>query len=103
MALFTDAQITPNVPSYKTDNLRHDTVSKSVSEDMPSLLLPNMNTSSSLREVMCCGVIQSFLTCHSAFTIFHYLMLNNVIKAYSDSDSSTLRINVFDNYTSYML
>lgn len=57
----------------------------------------------SLREVMCCGVIQSFLSCHSAFTIFHYLMLNNVIKAYSDSDSSTLRINVFDNYTSYML
>ena len=41
--LFTVAQITPNVPSYKKDNLRHDTVSKSVSEDMPSLLLPYVN------------------------------------------------------------
>lgn len=30
-------------------------------------------------------------------------MPKDVINAYSDPDGSTLRINVFDNYTSYML
>lgn len=35
--------------------------------------------------------------------MFHILMPKDVINAYSDPDGSTLRINVFDNYTSYML
>lgn len=30
-------------------------------------------------------------------------MPKDVINAYSDPDGATLRINVFDNYTSYML
>ena len=49
------------------------------------------------------GVILSFSVMLSAFTIFHYLMLNNVIKAYSDSDGAIVGINVFYDDSAYML
>ena len=74
------------------------------STTVPALFtLPNTKTLPSLREVMFRGVILSFSVMLSAFTVFHYLMLNNVIKAYSDSDGAIVGINVFNDDSAYML
>ena len=40
---------------------------------------------------------------HLTFTVFHILMLNNVIKAYSDWDGAIVGIDVFNDDSAYML